>query len=151
MFVSSYIELASKSEEKLKEAFLKVAGHHKEEPDIEETCKELASWSEKHFQSFAPIMERYIPDRDEEPENLHKILFQGTRSGGLGLLRDLHDLFLLASEVMLSYTVIMQAALALRDEELEEICLKSMKETERQINWIKTRIKQAAPQTLVAA
>jgi hypothetical protein len=36
-----------------------------------------------------------VPD---EPDRLYSELLKGTRQGGLGLLRDLHDLYLMASE-----------------------------------------------------
>ncbi|MGE5497587.1 MAG: hypothetical protein ACM3Q2_05945 [Syntrophothermus sp.] len=151
MFVANYIGLLHKSENDLRNAFQKVSDEHKDEPDIEEVCKELASWSEVHVNNMQSIIDRYKEHKEDEPDNLLKTLFHGVRKGGLGLLRDLHDLYLLASEVELTYTVILQASLALRDSELENLCKDSMKETTRQINWIKTRIKQAAPQTLVAA
>ncbi len=147
--VGHYISLAHRSETHLKKSLLRVADHHKDEPDIEQSCKQLADWSSRHAQRLERLIERYHSP-DDEPENLHSALFKGTRSGGLGLLRDLHDLYLLAGEVELAYSVIKQAALALRDSELQQTCEESAHETARQISWIKTRIKSAAPQALVA-
>jgi hypothetical protein len=66
-------------------------------------------------------------------------------------LRDLHDLWLLANEVHLCYTVLSQAARALRDREMEQACKQLDDQTHRQISWLMTRIKQAAPQALVVA
>ena len=40
----------------------------------------------------APLVDRYGEQRDEEPERLYHGLFDGTRSGSFGLLRDLQDL-----------------------------------------------------------
>lgn len=151
MFIANYIGLLHGSETHLKDSLLKVSEQHKSEPDIEQTCRMIAGWSDMHIHHLENFIKRYKEDKEPEPEKLQKSLFHGTRKGGLGLLRDLHDLYLLATEVELSYMVILQASQALRDKELEYFCRDSAKETERQVNWLKTRIKQAAPQSLVAA
>ncbi|MCU7495703.1 MAG: molybdopterin oxidoreductase [Ignavibacteria bacterium] len=151
MFIANYLGLLHGSEIHLRDSLKKVAEHHKNEPDIEYICKMLASWSEVHIQNLERFLKQYEEHKESEPDKLQHSLFQGTRKGGLGLLRDLHDLYLLASEVELSYMVILQASQALRDKELENFCRDSVKETERQVNWLKTRIKQSAPQSLVAA
>ena len=52
-------------------------------------------------------------------------LFQGPRSGGIGLLRDLTDLWLATSEVHCCYECLVQAAKALRDKDLIETCYPS--------------------------
>jgi ferredoxin-nitrate reductase len=65
------------------------------------------------------------------------------------MLRDLHDLWLLVNESMMSLNVLEQAARALRDEELLDALKKIQDRNERQQRWLKTRISQAAPQTLV--
>jgi len=70
-------------------------------------------------------------------------------SGQCDMLRDLHDLWLLVNESMMSLNVLEQAARALRDEELLDALKKMQDRNERQQTWLKTRISQAAPQTLV--
>ena len=54
-------------------------------------CRRFADQSTDHADALAPHVERYGEDKPEEPDRLHGELFGGTRSGGLGLLRDLHD------------------------------------------------------------
>jgi hypothetical protein len=44
-----------------------------------------------------------------------------------------------------------QAGQGLRDRELLEVVSSCEGETSRQLVWLKTRIKQAAPQALIAA
>ncbi|HEX2960648.1 MAG: molybdopterin oxidoreductase [Bacteroidota bacterium] len=151
MFIANYIGLLHGSETHLKDSLLKVAEHHKSEPDIEYICQMLAGWSDMHIQHLEHFIKRYEEAKESEPDKLQKTLFHGIRKGALGLLRDLHDLYLLATEVEISYMVITQASQALRDDELEKFCKDAIKETERQINWLKTRLKQSAPQVLVAA
>jgi hypothetical protein len=82
---------------------------------------------------------------------LHATLFSGTRSGPLGLLRDLHDLYLMATQSQLCWTVIAQAAQGARDNQLLDVVRACQPQTTLQVKWLLTRIKQAAPQALVVA
>jgi hypothetical protein len=74
-----------------------------------------------------------------------------TRSGGLGLLRDLHDLYLLASYLDMAWTLVGQAAKGARDRELIETVDECAKQTQAQQKWLTTRLKAAAPQALLVA
>ena len=149
--IAVYLGLAHASEEHLAEALSNVARHHLAEPDIYATCMLLARWSQRHVEKLRPIIQRYREEHAKEPDRLCSALFQGPRTGGLGLLRDLHDLWLAASEVHLCYEALGQAGKALRDRELIEICRVCGDETDRQIAWLRTRIDQAAPQVLVVS
>jgi hypothetical protein len=100
------------------------------------------------LQSF---VERYGEEAPEEPENLYHELFDETRSGGLGLLRDMQDLYLMANACDISWTMIGQAAQGTRDRQLLEVVNACEKQTATQIKWLKTRMKQAAPQALLVA
>lgn len=151
MHVGNYLGLVHQSQEQLAEAFTAVAQHHQEEPDVYVECNLMSSWSLKGSQTLESLVNRYGEERSQEPERLHRDLFQGARSGGLGLLRDLHDLWLMVNEVHISFTVLNQAARALRDREMEQVCQDGLSIADRQIAWLTTRIKQAAPQALVAA
>ncbi len=147
--VADYIGLVHQSEQQLEQALKDVAEHHKDEPDIYSACNLLASWSEKHYKSIKEFVDRYSEHKESEPGDLRKEIFHGPRSGGIGLVRDLHDLWLLANESHISWIVLLQAAKSLRDKELESICEECDKQNRRQMAWILTRIKQAAPQALV--
>lgn len=151
MHVGNYLGLLHSSEQQLADAFTTIADHHGDEPDIAQTCQLLSSWSREHVQALKPLIDRYCEQKSEEPERLSKTLFEEPRTGSLALLRDLHDLWLLANEVHLCWIVLSQAAKALRDKELEAACENLGGQTKRQIAWLLTRIKQAAPQSLVVA
>jgi hypothetical protein len=151
MHVGNYLALLHSSEQQLADALLEVAQHHGDEPDIAQTCQLLASWSREAIGLLAPLIERYAEEKNDEPERLTQALFSGTRTGSLALLRDLHDLWLLANEVHLCLVVLSQAAAALRDNELAAVCEQIGGQNKRQVAWCLTRIKQAAPQTLVVA
>lgn len=151
MHTGNYLQLVSNSEEQLAQAFRQVAGQHGDEPDIYQPCQLLAAWSDQHAETLRPLLERYADTTSDEPERLHQVLFHQPRTGSLALLRDLHDLWLLASEVSLCWMVLLQAAQGLRDAQLRETCQQLNVETDRQLTWLITRIKQAAPQTLIVA
>ena len=142
------VGLAKTSEEHLAESFRTVAEHHGHQPDIFQMCQLLASWSEENAKAIEPLAARYEETKASEPEALHEALFHGPRSGGLGLVRDLHDLWLLTQEVKLAYEVLSQAALALRDREMESILGQVSAQNRRQADWIRTRIDHAAAQSL---
>ena len=151
MNIGFYIRLAHHSETELAKAFATVSDHHRDEPDVEETCRLLGSWSKQKSDGIRPFISKYGEKRIKEPEQLYSDLFQGPRRGGLALLRDLHDLWLLATEAHISWTLLLQASLALRDQPLESLCRHHLHQTERQIAWLQTRTKQAAPQALIVA
>jgi len=65
------------------------------------------------------------------------------------LLEDLRTLILLATEVSTTWVMVAQAAQALRDDSLLATVRDFHEETELQIKWLTTRLKEAAPQALV--
>ena len=151
MHIGNYLELVHKTEEDLIKAFRMVADEHGAEPDVYETCKLLASWSEPHVQELKPFVKKYSEERNKEPDRLMNTLFDKPRKGSLALLRDLHDVWLMASEAQLCCIVLRQAAVGLRDEPLTELCNKIEHTSKRQLSWLLTRMKAAAPQTLIVA
>ena len=105
----------------------------------------LASWSDENAKELDPLVARYDETKQEEPADLHRALFHGPRGGGLGLVRDLHDVWVLTQEVQLAYELLAKAALALRDEEMESTLGRVSTRTRRQADWNRTRIDHAAP------
>lgn len=152
MNVAHYLALLHRSETQLAAAFREVGERHQDEPDVMVTCRNQAKKSEAHAAALKPFADRYGEEvSEDEPEKLHSDLFQGPRAGSLGLLRDLHDLYLMTCEADMCWTVIAQAAQGLRDTKLLDTVHECEGETHVQMQWLKTRIKQAAPQTLIAA
>lgn len=151
MHVASYVGLVRESEDQLARALARVAEHHRNEPDVEGTCLLCAEWSRTKRTSVDGAAGRYGEQGDDEPAHLAHDLFRGPREGPLALLRDLQDLYLLANEVQICWTVLAQAASALRDEDLAAACATAKTATQRQLAWLTTRIKQSAPQALVVA
>ncbi len=151
MYLSTYLGLLHDAEKSLADAFRQVGAGHGDEPDVEHLCKVLGDQAASHVKSLQPIVDRCGVHDDPEPERLKAADFSGTRQGGVGLLRDLQDLYALASFVDITWTVIKQAGQALRDEQLLDVVSSCETETTQQLTWLQTRIKQAAPQALIAA
>jgi hypothetical protein len=150
--LTTYVGLADRSEETLAESFRTVAQGHARAADVFHTCHLLAQMCDRHRERLAPVIERYGEDRDvDEPERLHADGLAQVREGEIGLLRDLQDLHVLATLVQTTWTVIAQGAQGLRDRELLDVAQSSNAETSRQLTWLNTRMKTAAPQALIVA
>lgn len=152
MNLAIYLGLLHEAEKTLGDAFREVSAGHGEEPDIHYLCQTLAKQCDSHVEALQPIVDRHGENApDDEPERLHADSLEETRSGPVGLLRDLQDVHMLATFVESSLTVIAQAGSALRDNELLEVVSTCKGETHTQIQWLETRMKQSAPQALVVA
>ena len=122
MHLAHYLGLLHRSQAHLAEAFRQVAEAHAAEPDIFHLCHQQARICDSHAEQLEPFARRYAEDAPDEPERLHSELFTGTRTGGIGLLRDLQD-----------------------------VVQRCEGETALQLQWLRTRMKAAAPQALVVA
>jgi hypothetical protein len=151
MHLAHYLGLLHRAQLNLADAFREVAEAHADEADVEQLCRKLAAECDDHANRLEPFAARYGEDAPDEPDRLHSELFRGPRSGGLGLLRDLHDLYLMATECDVAWTLVGQAAQGARDRELLAVVARCEGATATQLKWLRTRMKEAAPQALVVA
>jgi len=147
--LATYVALADHSEKVLAQSMRAIAEGHAHVADVFHTCHTLAEWSEKHRHRLAPAVDRYGETKVSEPERLRHDGLGESRDGEVGLLRDLQDLHVLATLVQTTWTVIAQGAQGLRDRELLETATECNAETSRQLTWLNTRMKMAAPQALI--
>ena len=146
-----YVGMLQQAERELAASFRTVADGHGDEPDVRATCTLLAEQCDEHVDALGPIVDRYGSQPDDEPERLHAVALPEPRTGPLALLRDLQDVHLLASFVDMTWTLVGQAAAALHDHDLQQVIAEREAETQVQVAWLTTRMKQAAPQALVVA
>lgn len=151
MQLAVYVGMTHAGEQTLAESFRQVGAGHAAESDVAHMCDTLAGWCDEHVDRLGPVADRYGEMKVSEPERLHAEGLSETRSGPVGLLRDLQDLFVLASFVQCSWMLVTQAAQGARDHELLEIAQHCEQETDRQLTWLTTRMKSAAPQALLVA
>jgi len=153
--VATYVALVHRSEQTLADSLRTVGEGHVAEVDVFHTCHTLARMSDEHVRALSPIAARYGEQARgegiEEPERLHADGVGQVRTGAVGLLRDLQDLHLLATLVQTSWTVLAQAAQGLRDQELLQVATSANTDTSRQLTWLVTRMRTAAPQALIVA
>ena len=151
MHIGRYINLVHRTEEDLVNAFKLVGKAHGDEVDVYQTCQLLAFWSADLAKQREPFAKRYKEENDNEPDRLTKTLLKKTRKGSMALLRDLHDLYLIVSEVEVCCVILKQGGTGLRDKELVGVCEEIERQTKRQLSWLLTRMKSAAPQILIVA
>jgi hypothetical protein len=152
--LTTYVGLVDHAEATLADSFRLVADAQAKHPDIYFMCETLAKMSDGHRDLLRPVVERYGEQSGgeaAEPERLHAAGLGEARTGALGLLRDLQDLHVLADLVQTSWTVVHQGAQGLRDHELIAVATQAQQGTSRQLAWLTTRIKAAAPQALLVA
>jgi hypothetical protein len=155
MYLTIYLGLVHRAEQTLADSLRTVGQGHAQHPDVLFTCRTLAAMSDDHVRRLSPIVDRYGEQHHgadvDEPDRLHTDGLAEVRTGPVGLLRDLQDLYVLGTLVQSTWTVVRQAAQSLRDAELIELCDHASAETARQLAWLNTRIKTAAPQALIAS
>jgi len=151
MQLGHYLDLLAGAQERLGVAFDRVGTAHSDEADVRDICQRMARQCREHGAALAPLAQAYPVDGAGAPVRLHTELFGGPRSGALGLLRDLHDLYLMATELQLCATLVGQAGQAARDPALTALAQRWEADSTRQLNWLRTRMKQAAPQALVVS
>ncbi|MEU4680200.1 hypothetical protein [Micromonospora sp. NPDC023737] len=151
MHLAHYLGLLHRAQANLADALRQVGAAHRDEPDVYHLCRQQAERCDEYAELLQPFAARYAEEAPTEPDRLHSNLFGGARTGGIGLLRDLQDLYLMAAECDICWTVVGQAAYGARDRDLLAVVQRCEGGTAMQLKWLRSRMKQAAPQALVVA
>src|SRR5262249_28884265 len=129
MSLARYLGLIVSAERALVDAWALVAARHAGDPEIRNGARLYGNWSKRHVELLRPTIERSGVEYTEDGDILGRALFRGRRQGGLGLLRDLHDLSVLAAHVYGCWMVVHQAARELRQQQLEAVWESCQSET----------------------
>lgn len=151
MHLATYLGLLETGLATLASSYRQVATGHPDEADIVTTCRRFADECDRQTARLGPYVRSYGSHPDGEPERLHADGLARTRTGGLGLLRDLHELYLLACYLDIAWTMVAQAAKGDRNTDLDATVTRNASATETQLQWLRTRMKAAAPQALLVA
>jgi hypothetical protein len=119
----------------------------------------LARRCANHLEQLAPLAKVYgaasgDPHATESPGLMATLRQAGVRltgggeASGLVLLHDLRDLYLCAQHAEIAWTILLQAAKAARDQRLIEVATACHEHAETRGRWLRTRIKETAPQVL---
>ncbi len=139
-----------------------VADRHAVEHDLHHLGHSLARQCGEHLERLAPFADRYgasvgAEGVDDSPGVVERIRRKGAQlvgrreGAGMLLLRDLRDLYLAAQEAEISWLILGQAAHAVRDRELLEVTADCREQVEVRGRWVRTRIKELAPQVLATS
>jgi Domain of unknown function (DUF892) len=141
---------------------LRVTGErHASESDLYHLGHTLARRCAEHLRALAPFADRYgakpaPDDPDASPGLLATVrrksgeILGRSQAAGLLLMADLRELYLAAQHAEIAWVVLLQAARARRDPELIEVVTRCHEEAEMCSKWLRTRIKEAAPQVYAA-
>ena len=139
-----------------------VAERQAAEQDVYYLCKTLAKQADEHAEHVRRVAEKFGKKLSEPGAERMTNVLSGLRhktselmgrrpESGLLLLRDLRELYLMAEAANIHCLALGQVAHAVRDHDLLDEVSDLHKQTLTQIKWLKTRIKEAAPQVLVTA
>lgn len=148
MGLAVYLGMLHAAEQTLADSWRLVADGHAAEADLHHLGHQLGERADGRVARLAPLTERYGERYDDEPERLEAEGLGSLRAGPVGLLRDLQDLYLLASFVAITWDLVGQAAQATRDREALDAVAHAQPEVRNQIAFLRTRMEQAAPQAL---
>lgn len=151
MHLPAYLTLLSSAGQTQANSYRQVAVGHAGEPDVRYICEDFARQCAAHAEALAPIVVRYADRRQDEPDRLHPAGLTSPRSGPAGLLRDLQDLYQLASLVEITWILVGQAAAGARDRDLLQVADRCAAQITAQLAWLRTHMKAVAPQTLLVA
>ena len=96
----------------LASAYAHVAKTHADEADVHHSCTTFSSQAEERARSVRTSIEQYGEVMPDQPDRLYAELFTGERRGATGMVRDLRDLWLFASSVAMTWTLVGQGAKA---------------------------------------
>jgi len=151
MHLASYIRLLEQGSSTLADAYTVLEEGHPEEAEVVAQATRFRGQCRRHASRLAPARERYGDHLAPPPDRLHQPGLERARSGGLGLLRDLHEVFDYASHLQIAWTIVGQAAQGNTDEELQAVAEDSRAEIALQVAWLTTQVKTASAQVLLVA
>jgi len=161
MKMNKAVEDVHEAEGELAKRLRRTGERHAAESDLFHLGHTLARQCAEHLRALAPFAERYgakpAPDDvDASPGLLEAArvksagLVGRTEAAGLLLMADLRELYLAAQHAELAWVVLLQAAKARRDAGLIDVVTRCHEEAEMCGKWVRTRIKEAAPQVYAA-
>ena len=150
MHLATYVHLLEQGSTTLAESYAVVAEGHADEPEIVAQAGRFERECRSQAERLGPVRDRY-GDHPAPPDRLHMPGIEQPRTGGLGMVRDLHELADIASHLKIAWTIVGQAAQGNRDTELGELASDSEAQLETQLAWLTTQVKTASAQTLLVA
>jgi hypothetical protein len=147
--VSDYLGILVEANQQFVKACETISARHAEDADVRLGMAKLSKFSSGAVEQLRPFEDVYGRRDADEPSDLRSAVLPSMPSGSFGLLRDLHALYVMSSEIHVSLTIVMQASKELRDDELLAVCVCLEAQSKGQQGWLTTQIEHRAPHTLV--
>lgn len=162
MNIGVAIDGVQEAERDLSRRLLRCSQRHVAESDVYRQAQSRAEQSATHLERLRPFAERYgtepVDDtaRAVEPGPLASMrekasqLLARSEASGLVLVADLRDTYLAAQHAEIGWTLLLQSARAMRDNDLVGAATECHQQTELTAKWLRTKLKVAAPQAFAA-
>ena len=149
MHLATYVHLLEQGSTTLADSYAVLAEGHADEPEVVAQAARFRAQCEEHSARLGPARERY--GDHPAPDRLHVAGVTEPRTGGLGLLRDLHEVYDYASHLDIAWTLVAKAAQGNRDPELQDVATSCGSQVADQLAWLTTQIGTASAQVLLVA
>lgn len=150
MNIYLYIRALLEIERRLSENFFRIAEYHKTEPGIYYGCQEMASISADHSKAIEKELEIHKFEIENSGDDTFFPMVREHETG-IDLFADLHFIWLLTMEAALFNNLILQAAAATSENDIELMCSNFEDETSKQSEWLIYRINMAVRRAFVEA
>lgn len=146
--VADYLWLAVGTHQQFAESCEKVSRQRLMDQEIRSGLRLAIELAIEGAAGIKAMAARYGEKTTAEPRHLLPAAFHVARSGEFGLLRDLHDLKLMACEARISVEILQQGGRALGDAALVSACERALAGLDRQSAWLTGQLARRAGQTL---
>lgn len=151
MHLAHYLHLLYGAQERLSDAYRSAADGHVDEVEVYYTCRKLSRQADAQARTLLPYLDQYRRQGPPEPQPNPTAVFHGPRGPGLGLLRDLQELYLMVAECDICWLMVDDAVQGARDAPLLADVRQCHAEAQTQQAWLRTQLAQASVQALVVA
>ena len=136
----------------------RIGERHAADHEIAHVVRDLAAWSERHVERLASEGRRFGLELGEVPRSTNPLVagvrrksseLMGRRHASAVLLvNDLRQVFGEVSLVHLDWVLLGQLAKATRDQALLTLAEECRAESERQLTWAETKLKESVVQAM---
>lgn len=138
-----------------------IGERHAPEADVYYMSDSLAKQCAQHLDRLRPFAEQYgakdVPDDAAESPGLLETVrrktsqaLKGSDATAVLFVSDLRELYVAAQDAEIAWIILLQSAKARRDADLIHVVTGCHEHAQTRAKWVRTRIKEAAPQVYAA-
>ncbi|AXG12540.1 hypothetical protein [Intrasporangium calvum] len=158
MKLDKAVGLVREAEEGLAKTLATLGGRHATEHDVYHMSHALAERCREHLAKLTPFAEDLgasLPDSEagtspggaaDTLRRMASTVLGRSEATGMMLVIDLRDAYLMAQRAEISWVILLQAAKAARQANLEQVATSCREEAEGTAKWLRTHLKTSSPQ-----